>query len=303
MKSPRTIPYTHLMYKYTVQIYTVCRTYIHSHHIYAYIYGVTHTCVFFYMALADSSRVAQEHNGEIRLHWAHWARLSYTTLCTLSTLSTIVIHYTVHTEHTEHDCLHYTEYTEHDRHTLHWAHWAHWARSSYTTLSTLSTLGTIVIHYTEHTEHTEHDRHTLHWAHWARSSYTTLSTVVPVPKSPQTGLSTYFKFPYTSSECKSSPCQKSPQTGRSTHSKSPYTSSECKSSPCQSHPKRDFLLIPNPLYLIWMQDTRLSTYTIDICKKSGILECCVGPGAYFAHTLAGKRCIYELALTNLCFRI
>ena len=260
MKSPRTIPYTHLMYKYTVQIYTVCRTYIHSHHIYAYIYGVTHTCVFFYMALADSSRVAQEHNGEIRLHWAHWARLSYTTLCTLSTLSTIV----------------------------------------YTTLSTLST---IVIHYTEHTEHTEHDRHTLHWAHWARSSYTTLSTVVPVPKSPQTGLSTYFKFPYTSSECKSSPCQKSPQTGRSTHSKSPYTSSECKSSPCQSHPKRDFLLIPNPLYLIWMQDTRLSTYTIDICKKSGILECCVGPGAYFAHTLAGKRCIYELALTNLCFRI
>ena len=168
----------------------------------------------------------------------------------------------------------YTEHTEHDCHTLHCAHWAHWARLS-----------------------------TLHWVHWARSSYTTLSTVVPVPKSPQTGLSTYFKFPYTSSECKSSPCQKSPQTGRSTHSKSPYTSSECKSSPCQSHPKRDFLLIPNPLYLIWMQDTRLSTYTIDICKKSGILECCVGPGAYFAHTLAGKRCIYELALTNLCFRI
>jgi hypothetical protein len=29
----------------------------------------------------------------------------------------------------------------------------------------------------------------------------------------------------------------------------------------------------------------------------------VGPGAYFAPTLAGKRCISEVAPINLCFRI
>ena len=42
---------------------------------------------------------------------------------------------------------------------------------------------------------------------------------------------------------------------------------------------------------------------MDICWKFGILGGSVGPAACFAPTLAGTKCISEVAPIDLCFRI